>query len=265
MGTIVDLPSVLPQQRQQAILDRLTKDGRVIAAELAQMFQTSEDTIRRDLRELAARGLCQRVYGGALPISPAAATPAVVRRGAATGRKQALGATLAGLVQPGQFVFIDAGTTNLAAARRLPDGVTVATHDPLIAAELVGRTGIDLILLGGRVDPQSGAALGLTALRAALEMRPDLLLLGACALDAANGLGTFGLDDAEMKRQLINGAGAIIAAVTTDKLGTGAPYIVGPTDILSDLVVEADAPDHALQGLAAIGVRIHRAEQAETD
>lgn len=263
MTAMPEEAGILPRERQQAILDRLRRDGRVVAADLALEYRTSEDTIRRDLRELAAAGLCQRVYGGALLVSPASA-PAADRRDQAVARKAALGRMLATLVRPGQFVFIDAGSTNLAAARALRPGIgiTVATHDPAIAASLVGRPGIELIMLGGRIDPQSGAALGAKALQAAMEMRPDLLLLGTCALDAAFGLGAFGIDDAEMKRLLVKGAGAVAAAVTGEKLGTAAPHAVAPADALSDLVVEADAPEAALQPLRARGLRIHRADPA---
>lgn len=253
----------LPQQRQRLILDRLARDGQVLAARLAEEFQTSEDTIRRDLRDMAAAGLCQRVYGGAVRLSPASAL-ASLRHDAVSARTHRLGARLADLVKPGQFVFMDAGTTVLAAAVALPDGMalTVATHDPRIAAALVGKEGIELILLGGRVDPLSGAALGLSALRMAMEMRPDLLLLGACALDAAVGIGCFGMDDADMKRTLVRGAGAVATAVANEKLNTAAPHLVAASDALSDLVVEADAPEAALAGLRALGVRIHRAGDA---
>nr|WP_295826765.1 DeoR/GlpR family DNA-binding transcription regulator [uncultured Azospirillum sp.] len=251
----------LPQQRQQLILDRLAQNGQVLAARLAEEFQTSEDTIRRDLRDLAAAGLCKRVYGGALRLSPASA-PARVRFDAMAARTHRLGGRLAKLVTPGQFVFMDAGTTVLAAATALPDGlgITVATHDPRIATALLGKEGIELILLGGRVDPLSGAALGLHALRRAMEMRPDLLLLGTCALDASVGIGCFGTDDAEMKRTLVRGAGAVATAVANEKLSTAAPYLVAASDTLSDLVVEADAPEAALAGMQALGVRIHWAD-----
>src|ERR1700748_1187024 len=100
-------------ERQVAILDRIRRNGRVLANELAIEFETSEDTIRRALRELAEQGLCKRVYGGALAISPASEAIAV-RNAENIDRKASLGAALADLVTRGQFVYIDGGTTNLA-------------------------------------------------------------------------------------------------------------------------------------------------------
>src|SRR3984957_20886860 len=108
----------VPANRERRILDRLRRDGQVNATALAEEFSTSEDTIRRDLRELAARGLCQRVYGGAV-VTSTASTPIAVRVGESNNRKEALGRTLATLLRPKQFVYIDAGSTNLAFARML--------------------------------------------------------------------------------------------------------------------------------------------------
>src|ERR1700735_2327284 len=91
--------SILAAERQQQILERLDRDGRVLPASLAEAFATSEDTIRRDLRDLAGRGLCRRVYGGALPLSPASSS-AQIRAGEAIDRKAALGRALAALINP---------------------------------------------------------------------------------------------------------------------------------------------------------------------
>ena len=112
--------TLMPAERQKEILERIRKDGRVLATDLAQEFQTSEDTIRRALRDLAAQGRCTRVYGGALAMS-AASGSALQRRKESADRKLALGKEMAPMVRSGQLLFIDAGSTNLAAARSLPE------------------------------------------------------------------------------------------------------------------------------------------------
>jgi DeoR/GlpR family transcriptional regulator of sugar metabolism len=252
----------LPDERQEIILKRLARRGRVFAGDLAREFRTSEDTIRRDLREMAAAGKCRRVYGGALPLSPASG-PLAARRIEAPERKAALGRAAAALVQRGQFVFFDAGSTNAAIARALPAGleVTVATNAPDIAAGLVGKAGVELIVIGGRVDPRSGAALGARALRDIQEIHVDLVFLGACAVDAEAGVAAFDAEEAEFKRLIAERANAVAAAVTTDKLGTAAPFAVAPTSRLTHLVVEADAPERVLTPLRRAGVSVHRAER----
>jgi DeoR/GlpR family transcriptional regulator of sugar metabolism len=259
------MPSVLlalPDERQQIILERLSRRGRVLAGDLAREFRTSEDTIRRDLREMATAGKCRRVYGGALPLSPASGFLAD-RRAEAPERKAALGRAAAALVRPGQVVFFDAGSTNAAIARALPAGLdlTVATNAPDIAADLVGKPGVELIVIGGRVDPRSGAALGARALRDARAIRVDLAFLGACAVDARAGVAAFDAEEAEFKRLVAERAKAVVAAVTTDKLGRAAPFAVGPASLLSHLVVEADASEKALAALRRAGVHVHRAQR----
>jgi DeoR/GlpR family transcriptional regulator of sugar metabolism len=253
----------LPDERQQIILDRLARRGRVLAGDLAREFRTSEDTIRRDLREIAAAGKCRRVYGGALPLSPASGSLAD-RRAEAPERKAALGRAAAALVRPGLVVFFDAGSTNAAIARALPAGlgVVIATNAPNIAADLVGKPGVELILIGGRVDPRSGAALGARALRDARAIRVDLAFLGACAVDAEAGVAGFDAEEAEFKRLVAERAKAVAAAVTTDKLGAAAPFAVAPASRLAHLVVEADAPEKVLAPLRRCGIRIHRAQRA---
>ena len=181
--------SILAAERQQQILERLDRDGRVLAAALAEAFATSEDTIRRDLRDLAGRGLCRRVYGGALPVSPASSS-AQIRAGEATDRKAALGRALAALVAPDSLLFVDSGSTNLAAVKAFPDDLrlTVATHDPAIAAALLTKPKVTLWLIGGRVSRETGAALGGRTLADVEALRPELALLGVCALDPVAGL-----------------------------------------------------------------------------
>jgi len=253
----------LPQERQRLILERLALEGRVVAQDLAQQFKTSEDTVRRDLRELAAAGLCQRVYGGALPLSPAGAT-LTERETVMPARKQVLGEKLASLLTAGQVVFVDAGSTNLAAIRALPEGLSliIITNAPRIAAEVAEREGIDLIVVGGLVDRRTGAAFAARALRDIGDLRPDVYLLGSCALDAVTGIGVYGFDEAEFKRTMLAQSRRVITAASSDKLGTSAPFAVAPLRVLGDLVLEADAPSERVGLLQQEGVTIHYAAAA---
>ena len=130
----------LPDERQQIILERLARRGRVLAGDLAREFRTSEDTIRRDLREMAAAGQCRRVYGGALPLSPAFG-PAGGATAEAPERKAALGRAAAALVRTGQVVFFDAGSTNAAIARALPPASTSSSRPMLPTSPPISSAG----------------------------------------------------------------------------------------------------------------------------
>jgi DeoR/GlpR family transcriptional regulator of sugar metabolism len=266
VSKIVEETAPLPADRQKHILERLSKNGQVNASHLAVEFSTSEDTIRRDLRSLAAQGLCRRVYGGAVLMSQAS-SPIAIRAHESTPRKEALGKTLATLLQPGQFLFIDTGSTNLAFARTIPAGLrlTIATHDPNVAACLVGKPDVELIVVGGSIHPEIGAALGGRAMREIAGMRPDLLVLGACSFHVDHGVGAFNFEDAQVKKVLIQNAGSIALALLNEKLGSVSTQIVSPIDSIAHVVVEVDAPLSETDALAREGLRIHRANAAIGD
>lgn len=255
----MSIQDLLLGERQDLIRTRLDLSGRVIAAELAQELGVSEDTIRRDLREMAASGLCRRVYGGALSISRTTTT--MNERMAAGGeRKAALARTAAGLIPAGVTVFLDAGSTNLALACALPAGcdLTVATNAPAIGAALLER-GIATIQFGGLIDPRVGGAIGAKAMRDAEAFRPDILVLGVCAMDAEAGVTADAFEDAEFKRFLALRARTVLVAVTNDKLSTAAPYSVVPLSRIAHAVIEADADETEAAALTAAGIETLRA------
>jgi len=235
--------AAFPEQRQSVIRELLLKDGRVVCVKLSQELQVSEHTIRRDLQELAREGVCKRVHGGAVSISPASGSFAKrVEEGRAN--KALLGKAGAQLIRDGGCIFIDAGTTNLAVAKAIPPelSLTVVTNAPAIAAEVMNLPRCEVIMLGGRIQAKTGAALGITPLRQVEDMRFDQCFLGACALDAAEGLTEFDYDDAEFKRAVVRQSNELIVALTSEKIPSVARYRVMPCDEISILVVEHDIP-----------------------
>jgi DeoR/GlpR family transcriptional regulator of sugar metabolism len=257
-------PHLLAEQRQAVIREWLKRDGRVLAVQLAANFGVSEDTVRRDLRELAARDECRRVYGGALPPAPVDGS-LNERLTRDRCRKVLLGRAIARTIMPGSSLFIDAGSTNMAVAQALPadSGLTVITNTPSIACALQDKRGVSVVLLGGRLDPVSGACLGAQTLREAERMRPSVLVLGVCGVDAGAGVTSHDLEEADLKALLAARAGEIAVAVTNEKIGTAASFHVTPIDQRAHLFVEHDCPVAALEPFLAKGVAVTRAD-AET-
>ena len=255
-----DILRASPEERRRWLLDRLQRDGRLVAATLARELDTSEDTIRRDLRELAAAGLVQRVHGGALPRSPAL-EPFAMRRERSSEAKERLAAAALSLIRDGQTLLLDGGTTNLALARRLPAGLRLAviTPSPTIALALAEHPAGEVILLGGKLDKASQAVTGAAAVAAVGALRVDLCFLGVCSVDASVGISCAGFEEAELKRAMVRSAVEVVALVTADKLGTAAPFVIGPVDALHRIVTETSAPAPVLAELAALGVSILRA------
>jgi DeoR/GlpR family transcriptional regulator of sugar metabolism len=230
----------LPSERQSLIWARLRQAGRVIAADLAVEFRVSEDSIRRDLRELAGKGLCKRVYGGALLLTHA--TPIADRRGEHLERKRALAAVAAALVSRGQILFIDAGSTNSAIAAALPDDhdLTVVTNAPDVALAVTGRAGFELLAIGGRIDPRIGGAIGSIALRQVQGIRADLCFPGVCAVDVETGLWTFDAEEVVLKRAMIEASGEAVLVATREKLMGSATHHTAPASSVTHLVIERD-------------------------
>ncbi|MGE6388523.1 DeoR/GlpR family DNA-binding transcription regulator [Pseudomonas sp. NPDC078416] len=240
-------PEAFPGERQRLIIERLAVHGRVIAAELATEFNVSEHSIRRDLGVLASAGLCKRVYGGA--ISLASDGPIAARVEHEPGRKRQLGIAAAGLINAGQHVFIDGGSTNLAIAKALDPHMplTVTTNAPLIAVELMKLPSVEVILLGGRLSPVAGSTYGFTTIQQLAHFNFDLCFLGACALDALKGVTAFDMDVAEFKRAVVARSGQVAVAVINEKLSSIAHYQVAQCEEVGALVVEHDAPADRLE------------------
>ena len=247
----------IPLARRDLIAQRLDRGERVIASSLAHEFGVSEDAIRRDLRALAAAGRCRRVYGGALPLSPASTTMAErLEEGAAP--KASLARAAAALVQPDELVFLDNGSTNLAIVRFLPHdaGITIATNSVPTAAEVLKRSDLRLIMVGGMVDPNIGGCIDAHALAQVALLNIDRCFLGACAVSAAGGIAAFDAADASFKRALLAASTHVAVLATDDKLETRAPHRIAGVDAIDRLIVTPDAPAAALAALAQAGATL---------
>ena len=252
---------VLPTRRRFMIASRLAAGGAVTASLLAAEFDVSEAAIGRDLRALAADGICKRVYGGALPISPAS-SPINVRIGEQPEAKRALARMAVSLVQSGESLFLDNGSTNLALALALPNDreLTVVTNAIAIAAALVHRPGIELIMIGGEVNPAIGGCVDASAVLAAQHLNIDRCFLGACSISAANGISGFDLPDVIFKRTILSASREVVVMVTADKLETRATHLIAPLGAIDCLVVEHGTSASLCSTLAEAGPTILTAD-----
>lgn len=247
---------MLTDQRQTQIRAELASHGSVVASTLAARFGVSEDTIRRDLRDLAKTGACSRVYGGAIAAKSA---PLAQRSALARAEKAALALAAIRLIRPHQTLFIDAGSTNLAIAMALPPDLplTVATNALAIAQALAGRSNLTLILLGGTLDPDSGACTGAATLSTIATLCADLFFLGTCGLDPVRGATAFDEAEAEVKRAMAANSASMAVAATAGKLGTHAPHRVAPPAAIGHLITRPGVPDELLDAFRATGCRLY--------
>lgn len=212
-------------ERQQEILRLAREGGRVDVLSLAEEFQVTAETVRRDLKALDRAGLVRRVHGGAIPAGRLDFEPDLAERDAvAADEKQRIAraalAELPGGEGPGS-VILDAGTTaaRLAAEIPLDAELTVVTHGLPVAARLADHPGLTLHLVGGRIRHRTRAAVDDWALRAYREINADVLFLATNGFSLDGGLTTPDLAEAAVKRALIAAARRVVLLADSAKFG----------------------------------------------
>ena len=251
---------MLAAERRDLLVTRLHRDGKLIARDLAVELGLSEDSVRRDLRELAAAGLCQRVYGGALPVSGALGD-LKTRTEVAPESKRRIAARAAEMITPGCTAILDSGTTALEIVKALrPDlSATIITHSPSTAAALAEHPSVDVFILGGRLFKHSVAACGAAAAEAAAGVSADLYFLGLGGIHPKEGLTTGDPDEAAMKRILTSRAADTYVLGSIEKLGAASSYtVVGLTEV-AGIITDAPSDHPTVEELRERGVNIIQA------
>lgn len=251
---------MLTDQRKKLILDLLAAEGEVLSKSLSSRFAVSEDTIRRDLRELAAEGRLQRVHGGALPASSAVGT-FVERKTLKTDAKKRLAQKGATLISNGQVVIVDGGTTTTELIACLPDdlNITVVTHSPGIALELVNHPLIEIILIGGRVYKHSIVTVGAAAVEGIRNIQADLFFMGATGIHPEVGLTTGDYEEACIKRAFSARAAETIVLASPEKINTASPFAIGDVSLINTVVVEDNTDNGWITAMRAKGVTVIKA------
>ncbi|AZQ50360.1 DeoR/GlpR family DNA-binding transcription regulator [Burkholderia cenocepacia] len=251
---------MLTTQRKKAILDTLARDGQVLAAELSVQFGVSEDTVRRDLRELAAEGLLQRVHGGALPASPAVA-PFAQREALETTEKRRIARRAAQMIAPGQVAIVDGGTTSALLVSQLPADLraTIVTHSPSVAVALAAHPSIDVILIGGRLYKHSIVAVGAAAMEGIARIHADLYFMGVTGVHPVAGLSTGDFEEAAIKRALAERAAETVVLASQSKLRAASQFVIGDLTLAQTIVVEKETDAALTQPIEAAGVTVVRA------
>ena len=246
---------MLTAERKQAILERLEHDGRVVASQLVTGLGVSEDTVRRDLRDLADQGLLHRVHGGALASAPA--TVSFARRlEVGQEEKIALADAALPLLDEARVIVLDGGTTALELARRLPPlyAGTVVTNAPPVASALASHPNAEVVLVGGRLLKDAQVAVGAVAVEALRTVRADVCVLGICSLHPDAGVTTLDNDEADVKRAMVACSGVVIALATADKLRSASPWVVASLADVDHLVT--DGGDELTRPYTTAGINV---------
>lgn len=231
-----------PDQRQALIQQMLTDKGRVIGTDLAKLLGVSEHTVRRDLQELARRGVCKKVYGGAVS-QMVQSVSFDVRASQNMLEKSQVARHCAKMLKADSCVFIDAGSTYLAMVEFIPEALalTIVTNSAQIASALSSRSRGELILLGGKVSPLTGSTLGSDTVKQIYGITFDQAFIGVCGLDPQAGLTAVYYEDAYFKKEVIGQSSEVIVAVTAEKMPQVARYKVASCEEIDVAVVSQQA------------------------
>lgn len=250
-----------PEERQQAIAALVMSRGRASVAELAQTYDVTTETVRRDLAVLDRAGVVRRVHGGAVPAQALHLVEAGVGERDATRatQKDAIAAAAVDFFPlSGASVLLDAGTTTARVASHLPTDreLTVVTNSVPIAGLLATMPTVTLQLLGGRVRGLTQAAVGEQALRVLETLRVDIAFIGTNAISVRHGLSTPDTEEAAVKRAMVQAANYVVVVADSSKVGEEDFVSFAPIDSVDTLITDSEISDAHRALLTERGVEV---------
>ncbi len=250
-------------ERRRQITDMLKSRGSVQVTSLSDQFGVSMQTIRKDLNFLEMHGVAARAYGGAIAaeVVNIAEPPIEAKRVTHTEEKERIGRMAAALVEPGDSIMLDSGTTAMQIARFLPDeeDITVVTNDFGVLGVLSQKRNLKIVMLGGELRRKSMAFYGAQTLAALDDLLLDKLFLGVDGFDVARGITTHYEPEAQLNRKMVTAARRVIAVTDSSKFGKVCLHRIIDISEIDDLITDTDAPEHIRLPDGGLGFRVHLA------
>lgn len=248
-------------QRRLQISELVRQHGSVQVATLAQRFGVSLQTVRKDLRYLAERGVMARAYGGAIDSSVVGGNQAEpnyeVKRTARLEEKRRIGLRAATLVKPGDTVALDSGTTAIQLAEALPDiDLTVVTNDFGVLGALAPKHNINIVMLGGELRRRNMAFYGGLTVEALDALHVDMLFLGVDGFDLERGITTHYEPEALLNRKMVEAARVVVCITDSSKFGKVCLHRIVPVTALDVLITDTGAPEEIGRASQQIGFEL---------
>jgi DeoR family fructose operon transcriptional repressor len=252
---------VYAEERQQAIAARVARRGRMSVADIAQDYDVTTETVRRDLTVLERAGVVRRVHGGVVPAESLSMIEAAVaeRDSANAPQKDRIAcAALALLPAEPATVLFDAGTTTTRMAALLPRDrqLMIVTHAVPIAARVAGLNNVDLRLLPGRVRSTTQAAVGADTIAALSQLRADIAFLGTNGISVEHGLTTPDSEEAAAKHAMVQSARTVVVLADSSKLGAELTHRFARIEEVDVLVTDEGIEDADRRALEHAGVEV---------
>lgn len=252
---------LLVSDRRRMIAEMVASRGSMRVAELGRILGVSEVTIRSDLELLAHEGLLVRDHGGAIARTHTALSVAFDQRASLNlEAKQRIGQAAAALVQPGDTIMLDSGSTLMEMAKRLPNlsPLTVITNGLNIAIQVGSLPDAHVVLAGGSLSPETIGTVGPLAERDLGDLLADKLFLGTHAFEIETGLSDVSIEVARVKHTMISAAKQVILLADSGKFPTRSMARVAPLSIVNCIITDTGFPEEIAQQLAAQNIEVRR-------
>lgn len=255
---------LLAEQRRRKILSILEQEGQITVHDLVERFSLSAVTIRSDLDALGATGAIVRSHGGAVrQIEPTRDYPLHFKASLHQAEKSQIGQAAANLVQPGEVIILDSGSTTAQIARNLKaraiERVTVITDAINVVAELVDAPGIAVICTGGLLRPVSQSFVGPQAEDMLKDLHADRLFLAVDGIDLETGATTPDVLEAQLNNLMTKISKETTVVADFSKLGRRSVSRICSIDKIDRLITDTKAPEAFVQALRARGVEVIQA------
>jgi DeoR family transcriptional regulator, aga operon transcriptional repressor len=245
---------LLAEQRRRRILDLIEQRGQITVRDLVEKFSISAVTARADLDALASEGMAVRSHGGAVRrVEASQDYPLRLKTTLHHAEKARIGKAAAELIQNGETVILDSGTTTAEIARHLKmrrlQSVTVITHALNIASELVDASTLSVIMIGGLLRPVSGSFVGPQAETMLKEFHADRLFLAVDGFDLELGPSTPDLLEAQLNTVMMRVSKEVNVVADFSKLGRRSLSRIGPVSGVHRLITDSRAPAEFIEAL----------------
>jgi len=248
---------MLKEERFQCILEALSKDHKVTLKTLSKQLNVSDYTIRRDLKELTEQGLLKAVRGGAIPHSP---TPHhyADRLNYQSDVKKVIAQKALTLLQPGQVVVFDGGTTAMTIASMLPPElqITVVTNSFPIVNALESHPNIDVLFAGGRLHKTAFTSIGHDATRFFRNVRADIYFMGICSIHPSIGVTTIHYEESEVKKAIVDASKHVVALTPHQRINTAEAFFICPATSVNTIITDDEGRELTEKTFNDLGIAV---------
>ncbi len=249
----------LTVERRKKIIEKIDKEGKVKVSVLSKLFNVSEVTIRNDLDQLERKNLLVRAHGGAMKFQRAGIDYELdIKAKKNRTQKIAIGKKAASLINDGDTIILDSGTTTLEIAKNLEriSNLTVITNSLNIAGQLVEFQNIKVIMLGGTLRRKSLSLVGISAIESLKTYYCDKVFIGVDGIDTQYGISTPNVDEAHLNNIMINNSREVIVVTDSSKFKNRSFTYIAPIQKVTTIITDENIPKDEKEKIESLGIKL---------